>query len=197
MPVPSPLAAVPLWTVLVAALYAGVVFVVALLCRAASRGDQLAQAAEAPDVAGGPLVHRPRTLDGLVAEAARAVGADDAALFGWSLQSDALEVVAAHVAAGGATSPAAARLADRASATGRLCVRPPSLVPADGEPALPGAALAVPAGASGLRLGALCVTRRGARPFTARDRAVLLRLGGAATLLLAAGAGEPGRSLRA
>jgi hypothetical protein len=180
-----PLAALSPWIAVVVALYGLVVFVVLVLCRTAARAQRL----PAPDpepVSAAPLVHRPRDPEALVAEAARALGADDASLFGWDLDGEEPRLVVATDAEGAASSTAAARLAGQACATGRLCVRPPALVPADGETGLPGAALAVPAGAAGLRLGALCVTREGPRPFTARDRGILVRLGGVAAELLAA-----------
>jgi hypothetical protein len=185
MPVLSALAAVSPWPAIVASLYALVVVAVVVLCRAAARAERLPGLSRAP-VSAAPIVHRPRSPEALVAEAVRALGADDAALYGAGLDGEALEVVVASEEEGAATSTPAARLARQACVTGRLCVRPPALVPAEGEPGLPGAALAVPAGVPGLRLGALCVTRAGARPFTARDRGILVRLGAVAAELLAA-----------
>ncbi len=184
-PATAQLALVSPWLTVVAALYALVVLVVVVLCRAAARADRLARIDETP-AAAAPLVHRPRTAQDLVAEAVRALGADDAALFGADLGGEALHVVAATDEDGAATGAAAERLARHACSTGRLCVRPPALVPAADEACLPGAALAVPATVGGLRLGALCVTRTGPRPFTARDRGILLRLGGVAAEQLAA-----------
>jgi GAF domain-containing protein len=185
MPSTPPFAAVSPWLTVVASLYGLVAIAVVVLCRAAARADRLPRLTRA-SFAAAPLVHRPRSAQALVAEAVRALGADHAALFGSDLEGEALRVVAVTGEDGGATSVAGARLAHQACVTGRLCVRPPALVPAECEVGLPGAALAVPAGIPGLRLGALCVTRTGPRPFTARDRGILLRLGGVAAELLAA-----------
>jgi GAF domain-containing protein len=178
------IAALSPWLAAVGALYGVVALAVVVFCRAAARAERLPGIVHPPAAA--PLVHRPRTPEALVAEAVRALGADDAALFGSDLDGVALRVVAAAVEDGAATSTPGARLARQACLTGRLCVRPPALVPAADEACLPGAALAVPATVGGLRLGALCVTRTGPRPFTARDRGILLRLGGAAAEQLAA-----------
>jgi hypothetical protein len=150
-----------------------------VVCRAARRGDELLAAARAEGVP-----EPPRSPQTLVAQAVRALGADGAALFGWDVREDRLCVLAT-AGHGGAVTDAARRLAQQAFTTGRLSVRPPALVPAPSDGELPATGLAVPAARAELRVGALCVTRGAARPFTARDRAALLRLGEVATEVLA------------
>ena len=168
------------------AVYAVLLLLALVLCRAARRGDELMEASRSmgPAAAALPAVTRPRSPQALVAEAVRVLAADDAALFGWNLGDDRLHVVAT-THADGAASAAGRRLARQAFATGRLSVRPPTLLPGEGDEGLPATGLAVPASRAELRMGALCVTRSAARPFTARERSVLLRLGSVAADLLA------------
>ena len=165
----------------------GVAAVAVALCSAARCGDARFRPSEARDL-GPPLdgLVGLRSPDRLVAEVARLLQADDAALFGWDLGSDGLRLLAAS-RPGLAAGVAGRHLAREAVVAGRLSVAPPVLVPADGGLHV-STALAVPAARAEVRLGALCVSRSGPRPFTSRERALLLRLGVLAADVLSDGA---------
>jgi GAF domain-containing protein len=182
-----------------AALYLCLVGVAVVLCAAARRGDERLPPQVRPGVreAGPPLeeLMGARTPERFVAQVAGLLGAD-AALFGWDARTDGLRLLAAS-RPGVAGSLVGRHLAREAVAAGRVAVALPPLVPPDRGRA-PTTTLAVPASRDDARLGALCVSRSGARPFTPSERGLLVRLGAlAADVLVEHAVRDPARGVPA